>query len=48
MSKQNRPHDPPSQPCPGHVVKCGTCIGTGRYLGIKCNVCNGIGSVLLK
>jgi DnaJ-class molecular chaperone len=40
------------QPCPGHVVKCGSCKGSGRDhlapLTQKCGVCKGVGSVLLK
>jgi DnaJ-class molecular chaperone len=35
-------------PCPGHVVTCGTCKGTGQDFGIQCRVCSGVGSVLLK
>jgi len=38
----------PQQPCPGHVVKCGNCKGTGRVGGYRCTVCKGVGSVLLK
>ncbi|MEV4304211.1 hypothetical protein [Nonomuraea sp. NPDC049624] len=34
--------------CEGHVVKCGTCSGSGKVMGFKCNVCEGVGSVLLK
>lgn len=40
------------QPCPGHVVKCATCKGTGRDpltpLISACDVCKGVGHVLLK
>jgi len=36
----------------GHVVKCGTCKGSGRNpllpLTKACGVCRGVGSVLLK
>ncbi|GAA3180628.1 hypothetical protein [Nonomuraea roseoviolacea] len=38
--------------CEGHVVKCSSCKGTGRDhltpLIKKCDVCKGVGSVLLK
>lgn len=41
------------QPQPeGHVVKCGSCKGSGRDhlvpLVKECGVCKGVGSVLLK
>ena len=36
------------QPCNGHVVECGTCSGTGRFAGLTCHVCNGVGHDLLK
>lgn len=32
----------------GHVVKCGSCKGSGKEMGFKCDVCKGVGSVLLK
>lgn len=36
----------------GHVVTCGNCKGKGRHphlpLTKKCDVCNGVGHVLLK
>ena len=39
-------------PCPGHVVQCGSCKGSGRDpvlpLSQKCDVCKGVGSVLLQ
>ncbi len=39
------------QPCQGHVVDCGNCKGKGRDpqfpLLQKCDVCNGVGKVLL-
>ena len=37
---------------PGHVVRCASCKGTGRNqlfpLTQKCDVCKGVGSVVLK
>ncbi|MFI7126026.1 hypothetical protein ACIBQ1_10050 [Nonomuraea sp. NPDC050153] len=46
--KQNNNDEQPQ----GTVVKCGSCNGTGRDhlvpLIKKCEVCNGVGSVLLK
>lgn len=36
------------QPCPGHVVRCGSCQGSGKQMGLKCDICEGVGSVLLK
>ncbi|MGW4791161.1 hypothetical protein ACWEPC_01935 [Nonomuraea sp. NPDC004297] len=42
----------PQQPCRGHVVKCSNCKGKGRDpefpISKKCDVCKGVGSVLLK
>ncbi|MFD0883116.1 hypothetical protein ACFQ08_00850 [Streptosporangium algeriense] len=34
----------------GHVVKCASCKGSGRdpIYNTKCDVCKGVGSVLLK
>jgi DnaJ-class molecular chaperone len=43
MSETEQP-----QPCPGHVVPCGSCKGSGKQMGLKCDVCKGVGSVLLK
>ena len=38
-------------PCPGHVVTCGSCQGSGRDhlvpLIDACKICEGVGSVLL-
>jgi DnaJ-class molecular chaperone len=40
------------QECAGHVVKCGTCKGSGIAPGSfgqrQCAACKGAGSVLLK
>lgn len=45
MSKQQDDQNKPE----GHVVKCGTCKGTGKSLPyVKCDVCKGVGSILLK
>lgn len=43
MGNNQQPH-----PCPGHVVKCGRCKGSGTYGFDTCDVCKGVGSVLLK
>lgn len=49
---QSKEIDMNETPCPGHVVQCGSCKGSGRDpvlpLSQKCDVCKGVGSVLLQ
>lgn len=39
-------------PCPGHLVDCGSCEGSGRDpvfpLSRECKVCEGVGKLLLQ